>query len=320
MLKEEFEQRANKIHNNKYTYNNLQDSFNVNKTTVDIICPIHGEFHQNARAHYRGQGCRECAKEKMKHFSNTAEFKEKVIKKYGEKYDLSKVVYKGCEENVIIGCKNHGDFLTTPHNFLKGVSLCKECIREERVERAKKLRLTQDEFLTKLHEIHGDKFETDKAVYVNNSTLVTLKCPKHVFFNIKPIKLFTGEGCRECKQSKLERKIKFLLEKQQINFTQQCHFPWLGLQSLDFYLKDYRIAIECQGRQHFESDRYFGGEDAFKHRKELDKRKYDLCHENGIKLLYYSEEKKYDTFLGETLLKNTDELIQNIYTNNETTD
>lgn len=98
MLKEEFEQRANKIHNNKYTYNNLLDSFNVTKTMIDIICPIHGEFHQNARAHYRGQGCNECAKEKMKHSSNTAEFKEKVIKKYGDKYDLSKVVYNGCEK------------------------------------------------------------------------------------------------------------------------------------------------------------------------------------------------------------------------------
>lgn len=35
MLKEEFEQRANKIHNNKYTYNNLLDSFNVTKTMID---------------------------------------------------------------------------------------------------------------------------------------------------------------------------------------------------------------------------------------------------------------------------------------------
>ena len=48
---------------------------------------------------------------------------------------------------------------------------------------------------------------------------------------------------------------------------------WLGNQSLDFYIPSLRTAIEYQGIQHYLPVTFFGGEDAFSHRQELDQRK-----------------------------------------------
>lgn len=65
------------------------------------------------------------------------------------------------------------------------------------------------------------------------------------------------------------------------------------MQSLDFYLPEYNVAIECQGKQHF-SPQTFGNisqEEAEKKYKEtirLDEQKRKLCNDNGVRLFYYS--------------------------------
>lgn len=66
----------------------------------------------------------------------------------------------------------------------------------------------------------------------------------------------------------------------------QYRSNWLGRQSLDFYLPDYNIAIECQGRQHFKEIGYFGGDNGFKEGVKRDITKNQLCSDNGIKLIY----------------------------------
>ena len=42
------------------------------------------------------------------------------------------------------------------------------------------------------------------------------------------------------------------LQMNEIIYIEQKKFKdWLGAQSLDFYLPEYNIAIECQGLQHY---------------------------------------------------------------------
>lgn len=58
LTKEQFINRANKIHNNFYDY-----SLVVYKGCFDkiiIICPIHGQFEQVANYHLCGNGCKKC--------------------------------------------------------------------------------------------------------------------------------------------------------------------------------------------------------------------------------------------------------------------
>jgi hypothetical protein len=62
---------------------------------------------------------------------------------------------------------------------------------------------------------------------------------------------------------------------------------WLGLQRLDIYIPKLKLAIEYQGRQHYEPVPFFGGEEAFSLTQERDKRKSNLCSENDITLIYF---------------------------------
>ena len=59
MTQEEFIRRAHKTHGDTYDYSkvNYVDCY----TNVCIICPIHGEFMQQAGSHLAGCGCPKCA-------------------------------------------------------------------------------------------------------------------------------------------------------------------------------------------------------------------------------------------------------------------
>ena len=76
-----------------------------------------------------------------------------------------------------------------------------------------------------------------------------------------------------------------LISKYVHNATYQYHYEWLGKQSYDIYLEQYRTAIEYQGKQHYEAVELFGGDEGLQDNKERDKRKKMLSEEHGIKLL-----------------------------------
>lgn len=61
---------------------------------------------------------------------------------------------------------------------------------------------------------------------------------------------------------------------------------WLSSQHLDIYFPMRNIGIEYQGYQHNNPIEYFGGEKAFKLQQKRDKRKNQLCKENGCVLIY----------------------------------
>ncbi|MBE6824386.1 MAG: hypothetical protein E7513_03460 [Ruminococcaceae bacterium] len=59
-----------------------------------------------------------------------------------------------------------------------------------------------------------------------------------------------------------------------------------GNMSYDVYICGLNIAIEYQGKQHFEPVEYFGGKEHYEKQVERDKLKLRLSKENGIKLVY----------------------------------
>lgn len=61
---EEFLEKANKVHGNKFTY--IEESYNTVTSPVRIVCPIHGEFEQKAITHLIGFGCAKCSKKVSK--------------------------------------------------------------------------------------------------------------------------------------------------------------------------------------------------------------------------------------------------------------
>lgn len=81
---------------------------------------------------------------------------------------------------------------------------------------------------------------------------------------------------------------------------------------MDFYLPEYKIGIECQGRQHFEPVLDFGGEKSFEKTIERNKKKLILCKENNVKLLYYDSENNHTSFLNEKVYNEKNNLIKEI--------
>lgn len=56
----EFIEKANVIHQNKYTYDKVV--YKTSKTNVKITCRIHGDFKQTPNAHLSRRGCPKCFK------------------------------------------------------------------------------------------------------------------------------------------------------------------------------------------------------------------------------------------------------------------
>ena len=121
MTKDEFINKARRIHGDKYDYSKVE--INGNKTKVCIICPIHGEFWQRPNDHLTGYGCTYCGNNIKK---TTERFIEDARKVHGDKYDYSKVKYNGAHEKVCIICPKHGEFWQIPSNHLNGAN-CPYC-------------------------------------------------------------------------------------------------------------------------------------------------------------------------------------------------
>lgn len=65
--KEEFIEKSNKVHDNKYDYSKV--NYVNGNTKVEIICITHGSFYQTPKSHIQGTNCPKCMK---KNFSMKA--------------------------------------------------------------------------------------------------------------------------------------------------------------------------------------------------------------------------------------------------------
>lgn len=76
--------------------------------------------------------------------------------------------------------------------------------------------------------------------------------------------------------------------------VQQATPKWLVDQRFDIYFPKRNIAIEYQGRQHYEAVDFFGGEKGLKKTKERDRKKRERCRRNGCKLLLVDEGYRFE--------------------------
>lgn len=287
---EEFIRRAKIVHGDKYDYSKV--IFINMSTKVCIVCPKHGEFWQTPTVHLQGYGCKRCSIELVheKQKKTTEKFIEDAKKIHGDKYDYSKVEYINNRTKVCVICPKHGEFLITPDTHLGGKG-CREC-GYETVSKLKGVPF--NEFVKRANIIHNNKYFYDEETYKNCSYKMKMICPIHGEFWQTPDHHLHGTGCPFCKESKLEKNINKLLSDNGLSFERQKRFDWLGKQSLDFYLPQYNVGIECQGIQHYKQVPKFGDIEITKQR---DKRKKQLCEEHNVKLLYFADEKYEDDII-----------------------
>ncbi len=295
-----FINECNIVHNHKYDYSKVE--YKNNKEKICIVCPYHGEFWQQPILHLKGEGCPKCKNEtiKRKLRMSTQDFINKSKSIHNNDFSYEKTnLNERYNNKIIVTCnKCKKDIYVVVGAHLSG-NKCPHCYGTHLK--------TTDEFIQDAKKVHGDKYDYSKVKYKGNKIKICIICPKHGEFWQTPNCHLRQRGCPKCKNSYLEQKIDNFLQKEHIIFESQKHFEWLGKQSLDFYLPQYNIAIECQGEQHFNAIEKFGGEDGLKKRQQLDEQKYNLCEEHNIHILYYSN-KKY----AENIITTQQQLIQKI--------
>lgn len=278
LTKQEFIDRANSIHSNKYDYNEI-DYIN-NYTDIIINCPTHGKFKQRPGHHLSGIGCPACSN---KHRPNTEQFIKKANQVHEGKYNYSKVNYINAYTKVCIICSVHGEFWQTPSNHLNGQG-CVRCFRDSD-------KFTTKDFIQKAIEVHNNFYNYDKVKYTNSQYKIIITCPVHGDFEQEANSHLNGRGCPNCKASTGEIAIKAILDKHNIIYKSQYNLPEIVANyKIDFYLPEYRLLIEFHGKQHYEYISFFhDGDYTFEDQKRRD----NLVRDAAIRFKYHYLEFNY---------------------------
>lgn len=309
MGKNAFIEKAMKKHGDRYDYSKV--NYINNRTKVCIICPEHGEFQQTPDKHLRGQGCPKCCRKNKKY--TTDEFIEQAIKIHGNLYDYSETVYgKNKKEKVKIICPKHGSFLITPESHLQGGG-CKYCTVGEV--------FNTEDFINKAKNIHKNKYIYDKTIFTGAFNKVIITCPQHGDFLQTPHKHIQGHGCPECaklfrkKETELYNILKSVFKESDIIHS-YYNPKILGKQEIDIYFPNEKIGIEFQGEQHFIPIDFSGrgvewATKLFENNQQRDIKKKEVCNNNNITLLYFSNVLE-EEFLGEKVYHKYSDLIEKI--------
>jgi len=125
------------------------------------------------------------------------EFIQKAKSVHGDKYDYSKVESTvNAKTKICIICPEHGEFWQEAYSHIRGCG-CRKCSNLN-MSFAMKKYSNREEFITKAHEIHGDKYDYSKVKYVDTATKVCIICPKHGEFWQTPSNHLHGWGCTKC--------------------------------------------------------------------------------------------------------------------------
>ena len=235
------------------------------------------------------------------------EFVKDYLDKWGEmKYEFDESTYVDMHTPMRFICPEHGEFWRIPKNMMYY-----ECRKCSYIKRGYNSKLTTDEFINKANIVHNWKYDYSESIYTGTKNEIKIICPKHGEFWQKPNYHLSGRGCPKCNESHLEREVKKILNEIGIEFIYQYRTDWLEKQSLDFFIPNHNIGIECQGKQHFG----FGGwsnDFNFNNLYILDEKKYNLCINNDIKMIYVINNSDINKVNNNICYKNNIILLKNL--------
>lgn len=227
--------------------------------------------------------------EKLKHIKeeNIKSKLKNLQEHFNWEYQISYSHECGSYKYFTLNCLKHGQ-ITMSYDYLIKHLRCPMCEKEEDLNERK------ENFIRKCKIVHQSRYNYDNIIYINKHSYVkNIKCPIHGYFDINAGNHLHGHGCPRCQMSKLEEKIYTMLFNEKIDFIfQYKNKKILGSQSLDFYIPNINLGIECQGRQHYENKSHFGlGQFDYDMQIKRDTEKFDKCNLNNIELIYYADKK-----------------------------
>lgn len=197
---EEFVTKSRAVHGSRYNYDKAV--YTGNHKHLTITCPTHGDFSQAPSQHLSGRGCPECGKEAscQARRKTLEEFVAEASLLHGGFYDYSQAYYQGVMKKLTVLCPEHGPFMTTPNQHLRGVG-CPECGKCKVAAHARKKRVTLEQFITHCTKKHKGRYfydVTDFSNYESQKSPVKILCLAHGIFEQSVDKHMQGQGCPQC--------------------------------------------------------------------------------------------------------------------------
>lgn len=278
-----YEKAKEKVEEKGYKLLTTKSEYIKASSKNKVQCPNGHIYEQILLDLFKGHGCKKCAskingeKQKLKYndVKNT-------IDELG--FKLLSREFNGVEEKLNVKCKkcNH-IFHPTLHNLKNGTG-CPNCFSKTRG----KANIISYEERLKYVKSFGYNILTPKEDYINGENKVKLQCSKGHIYEAKLHDFYIGNRCPICRESKGERKIKQFLDLNNIEYYKQYKFKNCKFKRqlpFDFYLPNYNLLIEYDGKQHYIISSFYGGIDSFIDTKIRDTIKNLYCKDNNIKLL-----------------------------------
>ncbi|WP_421324948.1 hypothetical protein [Aeromonas veronii] len=153
-------------------------------THVTITCPEHGDFSIIPNSHLHGNGgCKACS---GRPDITNEQYIQRLKDKFGDDYDYSSVEYTGAFNEVSVICRQHGEFKKQAFRLPLSEG-CPKC-----------LQFTQDDFLAKAINTHGNLYDYTAVKYINTKEYITIICREHGPFEQTPNRHLDGRGCPAC--------------------------------------------------------------------------------------------------------------------------
>ena len=184
----------------------------------------------------------------------TEEFIKKARSVHGDRYDYSKVEYKGNKVRVTIICKEHGEFTQTPskHYIKRG---CPICSKYSHIKNPIHVIFSTEDFINKARSVHGDKYNYSKVEYTNNRNKVTIICPIHGEFQQTPYSHLEGHGCFPCSRNRANDMMRYSTEDF-INKARNIHGDRYDYSKVEYVTFNKNITIICKEHGEFEQTPY----------------------------------------------------------------
>lgn len=174
-------------------------------------------------------------------------FIEKSSIKHNNFYSYEHSIYINNNTNIIITCPIHGNFTQIPKNhYLKGCG-CIKCGNKKRsISSSKGL----ENFVNESIQIHNNKYDYSKSVYINTNTKIIITCPKHGNFEQLPLHHIKGIGCSKCANNYNKTNIEF------IEIANLKHNYKYSYDKTNFLNNNTKVVITCPQHGDFSQSPY----------------------------------------------------------------
>lgn len=224
-----------RVHGNRFEYD--RDSWKGVKEKVKIKCSEHGWFEQVASDHLRMDGCRFCSA--IERGASIRLSEDDLIKRFkkvhGKRYGYDSIEYAGIDRKVKIKCNEHGFFMQTASQHIRGDG-CQKCSGRHR--------WSTQEFIKNSKEIHGSKFTYEKTRYTRALDSVIITCKVHGDFTTQPSRhIIKKHGCKKCSPS-APRTLGFFLKAAKKRFGDRYDYSLVDFVDMK---KPVKIICETHG-------------------------------------------------------------------------